>query len=115
MKIASILLCLVLLTAEAWGQQTAKQAGSSVEFAFPKYAYKRNSVAENRYKNMANKCEFNTECANLSGGVQKENCVLRCISKQCYDEIYAFNPLEDGEIDQRIQSFKGCYAHFIES
>ena len=90
------------------------KTGSGVEFDFPKYAYKRNSVAENRYKTMTNKCEFNTDCANMSG-IQKENCVLRCISKQCYDEIYGFNPLEEGEIDQRIQSFKGCYAHLIES
>ena len=27
------------------------------------------------------------------------NCVNACVSQSCYDEIYAMEPLEDGEID----------------
>ena len=27
------------------------------------------------------------------------NCVNACVSQSCYDEIYAVEPLEDGEID----------------
>ncbi len=37
------------------------------------------------------------------------NCVNECVSKSCYDEIYASNPLEDGEVDSsRIRSFTNC-------
>jgi len=27
------------------------------------------------------------------------NCVNACVSQSCYDEVYAMEPLEDGEID----------------
>jgi hypothetical protein len=48
------------------------------------------------------------ECGKL---VKEEayNCVDRCVSPECYDEIYGDNPLEDGEIDNvRYRQFTGC-------
>jgi hypothetical protein len=37
------------------------------------------------------------------------NCVNRCISSNCYGEVYAENPLEDGEIDSiRNREFTSC-------
>ena len=37
------------------------------------------------------------------------NCVNECISKICYDEVYAGDPLEDGEIDNgRMRLFTSC-------
>lgn len=37
------------------------------------------------------------------------NCVNECISKNCYDKVYALNPLEDGEIDfDRNIEFISC-------
>ena len=37
------------------------------------------------------------------------NCVNRCVSPSCYAEVYADNPLEDGEIDQtRSRLFVSC-------
>nr|ACG36226.1 hypothetical protein [Zea mays] len=40
---------------------------------------------------------------------EKENCVLRCLSPECYDLIYGGDPLEEGELDYvRGQEYKYC-------
>ncbi len=37
------------------------------------------------------------------------NCVHACISQSCFDEIYAEEPLEDGEVDsKRSRLFQSC-------
>lgn len=37
------------------------------------------------------------------------NCVNKCVSSACYEEVYGDNPLEDGEIDSvRNRKFVGC-------
>ena len=76
---------------------------------FPQYAYKRSSKFEHKFQNMLSKCETETECSKYNSFV-RQNCLLKCVSKNCYAEIYSFDPLEDGEIDQRLTSFKGCYS-----
>ncbi|CAN8063126.1 unnamed protein product [Agarophyton chilense] len=39
------------------------------------------------------------------------NCVLRCLSSECYTLVYSHQPLEEGEIDHsRMRSFMKC-AH----
>ncbi|ERN15692.1 hypothetical protein AMTR_s00048p00223500 [Amborella trichopoda] len=44
-----------------------------------------------------------------SSMIAKENCVLRCLSPDCYEFIYAGDPLEEGEIDYvRSQEYKYC-------
>lgn len=80
----------------------------STKFNFPHYAYKRSSKFERKFQNMLTKCESADECVKLQAH-ELQNCAHKCISKRCYEEIYAFDPLEDGEIDQRLNSFKGCY------
>jgi hypothetical protein len=49
------------------------------------------------------------------GSLERKNCIIKCVSKICYDEIYEFDPLEEGEVDQRALSFKGCYATYIQN
>ncbi|PXF47099.1 hypothetical protein BWQ96_03176 [Gracilariopsis chorda] len=40
-----------------------------------------------------------------------ENCVLRCMSSQCYNLVYSQHPLEEGEVDDaRMRTFMKC-AH----
>jgi hypothetical protein len=40
---------------------------------------------------------------------EANNCINECTSKVCYDEIYASNPLEDGEFDtSRGKKFINC-------
>jgi hypothetical protein len=53
------------------------------------------------------KCEIE-ECGHM---VPEEsyNCVNKCTSSKCFEEIYASNPLEDGEIDyDRERRFTSC-------
>ena len=52
-------------------------------------------------------CE-NTSCADLAPELRM-NCVNLCVSPACYAEIYASEPLEDGEIDAaRARQFSSC-------
>jgi hypothetical protein len=38
-----------------------------------------------------------------------ENCVLRCASAKCYADVYARDPLEEGEVDvERGRAFRAC-------
>mmetsp|Transcript_34279 Transcript_34279/g.39025 ORF Transcript_34279/g.39025 Transcript_34279/m.39025 type:complete len:154 (-) Transcript_34279:46-507(-) len=42
------------------------------------------------------------------------NCIDRCVSPDCYNEIFAENPLEDGEVDRnRHNSFENCVRNEI--
>ncbi|CAD6273092.1 unnamed protein product [Miscanthus lutarioriparius] len=44
-----------------------------------------------------------------SSPTEKDNCVLRCLSLECYDLIYGGDPLEEGELDYvRGQEYKYC-------
>jgi len=44
-----------------------------------------------------------------SSPTEKENCVLRCLSPECYDLIYGGDPLEEGELDYvRSQEYNYC-------
>uniref|UniRef100_A0ACD5TVZ1 Uncharacterized protein n=1 Tax=Avena sativa TaxID=4498 RepID=A0ACD5TVZ1_AVESA len=44
-----------------------------------------------------------------SSATEKENCVLRCVSPECYNLIYGGDPLEEGELDHiRGQEYKYC-------
>ena len=85
---------------------------SSKQFEFPTYTFKKSSQFENRYQMKFRKCEANKECSKLDS-MEKQNCVLGCVSNKCYQEIYSFDPLEEGEIDQRLASFKGCISEDI--
>jgi hypothetical protein len=40
---------------------------------------------------------------------ERGNCVSKCISQECYKEVYSHDPLEDGEIDnERQRVFLSC-------
>ena len=44
-----------------------------------------------------------------SSDVMRENCVLECVSPECYAEVYAQDPLEEGELDTtRGRLFRVC-------
>lgn len=79
----------------------------SVTFHFPEYAYKETSKNELAYREFESSCEHSVACNNQEG-VDKVKCTRKCISNSCYQDIYAFDELEEGEIDVRLNSFKGC-------
>ncbi|XP_002737447.1 uncharacterized protein LOC100372531 [Saccoglossus kowalevskii] len=79
-------------------------------FQYPRYSYKKKPKSERRFKSERNKCDNDAQCANVPPGLPKLNCIRQCMSQKCYDDIYAFDELEDGEIDVRLTSFKGCWT-----
>ncbi len=51
--------------------------------------------------------EEQPEC--LDDDTRRENCMLRCVSPACYDQVYAADPLEEGELDTtRGRLFRNC-------
>ncbi len=75
-------------------------------FRFPFYAFKsRRAKNENFVRRLSRQCEPMCE---RESGIDYTNCVRRCMSPFCYEQIYAFDELEPGEIDVRERSFKGC-------
>jgi len=77
------------------------------EFPFKRYGYKKKQKSEKKIKSMKIHCEHVDECTDLRG-VALTNCVRRCMSPHCYNELYASDELEEGEVDVRFHSFKGC-------
>jgi len=79
-------------------------------FLLPKLVDGRNSRrkrTEQDVRNSRKLCEKEA-CRHL---VPEEslNCVFECMSSSCYEQIYASNPLEDGEIDvSRARDFNSC-------
>ncbi len=64
-------------------------------------------ISERNVKMKRSQCEKN-ECFEFTADTNM-NCVNKCMSKTCYDEVYAAMPLEDGEIDpSRARLFMSC-------
>ncbi|XP_055378745.1 uncharacterized protein LOC129610258 [Condylostylus longicornis] len=80
-----------------------------VVFQFPEYHYKETSKNELTWREAESNCEITNECEQILESLQKLECIRKCISPSCYHEIYAFDELERGEIDVRLNSFKGCF------
>ena len=76
---------------------------------FPNYKIIKSPNFESKFKSSSNKCEFKTACSKLNSH-EKQNCIHKCMSSKCYKEIYTSNPLEEGELDQRFSSFRGCVS-----
>jgi hypothetical protein len=107
----SIILLFTYLIAQTF--QNEDLSGQTL-YSFPNYPYKRSSNFETKFKSHSNRCEFKTDCMNLrANSAKRQNCILKCVSEKCYNEIYMKDPLEEGEIDQRITSFKGCYSAYV--
>ncbi|KAK3244412.1 hypothetical protein CYMTET_45971 [Cymbomonas tetramitiformis] len=46
---------------------------------------------------------------NTAGAIERENCILRCVSTECYTEVYGDDALEEGEVDTiRGRNFRNC-------
>ncbi|XP_012225275.1 uncharacterized protein [Linepithema humile] len=80
-------------------------------FTFPEYPYKETTKNELLFRQFEQACEESGACKMLSqhSGVAKTRCIRECVSPSCYKEIYLFDQLEEGEIDVRLNSFKGCF------
>ncbi|KAK7087623.1 hypothetical protein V1264_021649 [Littorina saxatilis] len=83
-------------------------AYARVEYQFKRYTY-RKKRDDKKYRSAKQRCEMATECQGIFG-IDHIKCVRICISETCYEELYGHDPLEDGEIDVRLNSFKGCLS-----
>jgi len=81
-------------------------------FEFPEFDYNETPKTETAWREFEAACSLNQQCLGLEE-LEKVRCVRKCISPSCYNEIYAFDELEEGEIDIRFPSFKGCFASRI--
>ncbi|XP_022317730.2 uncharacterized protein LOC111120957 [Crassostrea virginica] len=77
-------------------------------YEYKQYTY-RKKRDDRKYKNAKALCDTRPECL-AKYGAEQSACVRKCISEFCYNELYAEDPLEDGEIDVRLNSFKGCLS-----
>jgi hypothetical protein len=71
-----------------------------------------NNKVDRIWKGAKLNCE-RKECSKL---IPEEayNCVNKCLSPDCFDEIYSENLLEDGEIDSvRSKTFTACIRQEI--
>lgn len=69
-------------------------------------------LKELSYNEFESACKQSTPCIEIDpvGSLERLKCIRECISPSCYQEIYRINDLEEGEIDVRLQSFKGCFV-----
>lgn len=112
-----------------WVSTCATEESAKVTFQFPEFDYKETyknvrkwmknlitiakctSLQELSYKEFESACKQTDACIDMdTGSMERLKCVRECISPSCYREIYRINELEEGEIDVRLQSFKGCFV-----
>lgn len=76
-------------------------------FKFPTYTYKKKAFNEQIYRKSELLCSPN--CTSFENFYLAHiKCIRECLNAACYKEIYGFDELEEGEIDVRFHSFKGC-------
>ncbi|KAK6624999.1 hypothetical protein RUM43_005290 [Polyplax serrata] len=61
------------------------------------------------FREFESACEQSPDCISEVGPARSA-CVQRCISPSCHQDLYGDDPLEEGEIDVRLNSFKGCFV-----
>ena len=103
-KRSLVLLVLVLLLL----MEFLSPVDARVEFQYKRYTY-RKKRDDKKYRTAKQRCEMSSECQGIFG-VDHTKCVRICISETCYNELYGEDPLEEGEIDVRLNSFKGCLS-----
>ena len=68
---------------------------------------RKQRIAEKQYRKLKEGCQSVDICGPPAG--ENMNCIFECISSACFEEIYAPEPLEDGEIDlKRERLFVKC-------
>lgn len=71
---------------------------------------KRRKQTERKMSTVREACQYDSEaCAGIIVLEEAMNCIHECMSGTCYQEVYATDPLEDGEIDVgRLKGFEQC-------
>eukprot|EP00045_Choanoeca_perplexa_P001589 m.20767 g.20767 ORF g.20767 m.20767 type:complete len:130 (-) comp11051_c0_seq1:230-619(-) len=83
------------------------QASSS--YVFKRYQLKKKNRWAKTVRSALQSCE--QSCRQKQPNLDELSvleCSRKCVSSDCYHELYAPDPLEPGEVDVRSNSFKGC-------
>ncbi|CAG9124510.1 unnamed protein product [Plutella xylostella] len=91
-----------------YGLTKATSEHSPVTFTFKEYQYKDSPKNEMTFREFETACEQSSICSHKVG-LTKTRCIRECVSPSCYKELYQNDQLEEGEIDVRLNSFKGCF------
>mmetsp|Transcript_972 Transcript_972/g.1982 ORF Transcript_972/g.1982 Transcript_972/m.1982 type:complete len:137 (-) Transcript_972:506-916(-) len=103
MRRPSIVLALFLLTLCLVHDVSAIRRGMR-----GKTHVKSRKNADREYRRERAACERGA-CSGL-GEPDHQNCVYKCLSQACYEEVYSADPIEDGEIDTtRSRQFQQCF------
>ncbi|XP_072051672.1 uncharacterized protein [Amphiura filiformis] len=119
-----IIMITLLITAVLLEMLVSPVQGT-IAYQFPRYTYKKKPkfpyltflpcfyavfqlFLERFFKQEWRKCELTRECEQMFG-VERTRCIRICLAPICHDEIYSYDELEEGEIDVRATSFKGCW------
>ena len=73
--------------------------------------HRRNQSLDREVKAKRAECEeeLRDDPAGAVSAIDMDNCVLRCVSPTCYDNVYGSDPLEEGEVDvARGRTFRSC-------
>ncbi|KAJ8710594.1 hypothetical protein PYW08_009109 [Mythimna loreyi] len=98
--------CYIILGTYGMRETTADK--TPVTFTFKEYQYKDSPKNEMTFREFETACEQSGACSHITG-LLKTRCVRECVSPSCYRELYQSDVLEEGEIDVRLNSFKGCF------
>lgn len=85
----------------------------TVYYTYKIYTWKKKEKQKERQiRALKEDCENKLKC-NAAVGLEAINCARRCMSASCFNELYGPDPLEEGEIDVRYNSFKGCIVEKV--
>ena len=88
-------------------------------------SFQRRRQFDEQLRRLTRQCEQKQVCEQISSTIdntsslaEKElrqieliNCIRRCISSNCFRNLYEKDPLERGEIDVRSHQFKICWIN----
>ncbi|GLG98455.1 hypothetical protein R5R35_011134 [Gryllus longicercus] len=104
---AAYILAGVVLVAFITGEILSIENKKAV-FTFPEFPYKETIKNEMAFREYESACEQSPSCVHTTG-ISRIRCLRECVSPSCYQDIYQTDQLEEGEIDVRLNSFKGCF------
>lgn len=87
---------------------TSTRCFNATSFKFVEFPYKETKKNEIIFGEFEAACMQSNTCS-AKKGLENIQCVRECISPPCYAAIYKSDELEEGEIDIRLTSFKGCF------
>jgi len=88
-----------------------------VQYKFKEFPYYETRKNEALFREYVKACEQSPACWSspyTDSASERTACIRSCINQACYADVYGDDPLEEGEIDVRLNSFKGCFHQALQ-